>query len=221
MISGVSDSSTATPQSTGNVSDRLTTNKDQFIKLLVAQLKNQDPLNTSDPDKFTQQLTQFSQLEQLYNINDSFKGLKDQQHSMDKSQAVSFIGKTVDVPGNKMFISPDQPAKVGFHLDAPADNISIDVVNGSNQIVRSMDVSNVDSGSTFLDFDKKDRFGNALPQGNYTYRVRSIDGSGNTTNVQPMVRGIVNQVDFSGDSILVKVNGLNIPASEVTAVYAA
>ncbi len=219
MVTSISDTS-STPRSTSKVSDKLATNKDQFIKLLVAQLKNQDPLNTSDPDKFTQQLTQFSQLEQLYNINDSFKGLAQQQRSMDKSQAVSYIGKTVDVPGNKIFVAPDQAAKVGFHLDAPLSNVTIDIINSRNQTVRSLDLQNVDSGSTFLDFDKKDRFGNALPQGNYTYRVRSTDRNGNTTNLQAMIRGVVSQVDFSGDEILVKVNGTNIPADRVTAVYA-
>ena len=220
MLPGVTDSPPSKTASIGTVSDRLGSSKDQFLKLLVAQLKNQDPLNTSDPDKFTQQLTQFSQLEQLQNLNTSFKSLKDQQHSMDKSQAVSYIGKQVVVPGNKIFISPDQEANIGFQLSQPG-NVSVDIINGNAQTVRSVDINNLDAGSTFVPFDKKDRFGNDLPTGNYTYRVRSSDARGNTTNIQALVRGIVNQVDFSEDDILVKVNGLNIPASQVTAVYAA
>ena len=220
MVTGVTDTS-STKQNTaaGNTTQSLTTNKDLFLKLLVAQLKNQDPLNTSDPDKFTQQLTQFGQLEQLQNLNTSFGSLKTQQLSIDKSQAVSYIGKRVDVPGDKIFISPEQEANLGFVLDKDASNVTIDVVNSNNQVVRTVDLTNVNKGSNFVPFDKKDRFGNALTSGAYTYRVKSFDSHGNTTNVPTLVRGIVSQVDFSGDEILVKVNGLNMPASQVKAVY--
>lgn len=220
MVTGITDSSSTNRSTTsGNITNSLTTSKDQFLKLLVAQLKNQDPLNTSDPEKFTEQLTQFGQLEQLQNLNTAFDSLKSQQISLDKSQAVSYIGKQVDVPGNKVLLSPDQTASLGFVLEKDASNVSIDILNNNNQVVRTLELANMNKGSNFVTYDKKDRFGNNLPSGTYTYRVKSFDSHGNTTNVSTLVRGVVSQVDFSGEEVLVKVNGLNLPASQVKAVY--
>jgi flagellar basal-body rod modification protein FlgD len=74
--------------------------KDDFLRLLVAQLKAQDPLNPMENTEFTAQLAQFSSLEQLSNVNENLKSLISYQTSTDNSQAVGFIGKTVNANGN-------------------------------------------------------------------------------------------------------------------------
>ena len=72
-----------------------TLGKDDFLKLFTSQLKYQDPLSPMDSTAFTAQLAQFSQLEQLYNMNDNFSGLLGYMKSVNNSMVAGFIGKTV------------------------------------------------------------------------------------------------------------------------------
>ena len=88
--------------------------KQDFLTLLVAQLQNQDPLNPDDPTEFTAQLAQFSQLEQLFNLNDSMKNLVTSNANSDKFATLQTIGKNVVFQGKLVFdfIVPPEVAKI-------------------------------------------------------------------------------------------------------------
>src|SRR4051794_36053729 len=92
----------STPKSVSAVTGSASATKDQFLKLLIAQMKNQDPLSPPDADKFSEQMTQFGQLEQLFNLNDSMSSIAQHQSSMDRSQAVSLIGREVEAQGDQI-----------------------------------------------------------------------------------------------------------------------
>jgi flagellar basal-body rod modification protein FlgD len=99
MIEGIL-SSTDSNTSTTTASAQETLGKDDFLRLLVAQLKAQDPLNPMEATEFTAQLAQFSSLEQMTNINSTLEELVAAQQAMGNSSLISIIGKLVDVPGN-------------------------------------------------------------------------------------------------------------------------
>ena len=82
--------------------DKTTLGKDDFLKLFVAQLENQDPLSPMESTEFTAQLAQFSSLEQLTNANQNLEYLLMYQSSMNNAEAVNFIGNTVKASGNSI-----------------------------------------------------------------------------------------------------------------------
>jgi flagellar basal-body rod modification protein FlgD len=92
--------------------------KDDFLHLLVTQLKAQDPLNPMDSTAFTAQLAQFSSLEQLQNINSTLGTLNASQAESTNSQAVQFIGKTITAVGDSLEVRNGQSEDLHFSLNA-------------------------------------------------------------------------------------------------------
>ena len=101
---------TTTTASTKNVMG-----KDEFLKMLVAQLKHQDPMNPMDGTAFTAQLAQFSSLEQLQNINTQLTSFTQQQQSLGNAQAVNLIGKQVLAKGDAVSVDGN-PVTLGYNL---------------------------------------------------------------------------------------------------------
>ena len=119
-------SAVTTPTTKATTSSTKTLGQSDFLSLLVAQLKNQDPLNPSDPTQFTAQLAQFSQLEQLFNLNSTLAGLTTAQGSSEKLAALSLIGQDVVVAGNN-FALKDSPVQVGYKTDGTATSIKLQI----------------------------------------------------------------------------------------------
>ncbi len=93
--------------------------KDDFLKMMIAQLKHQDPLNPMDGTAFTAQLAQFSSLEQLQNLNTQMTSFTQQQQALGNSQAVNFIGKQVLAKGNTVSVDGN-PVTLGYDLAGDA-----------------------------------------------------------------------------------------------------
>jgi len=108
--------------STFQTSEDNTLGKDDFLNLLITQLQNQDPLSPMDSTEFSAQLAQFSSLEQLSNVNENLETLLLYQGSLNNSQAVSFIGKTITASGDSVLITDGIPDNIHFELAGDASN---------------------------------------------------------------------------------------------------
>ena len=100
--------------------DKTTLGKDDFLKLFVAQLQNQDPLSPMESTEFTSQLAQFSSLEQLTNMNQNLDYLLMYQASMNNAEAINFIGSTVKASGNSISVKDGESDQIQFDLAADA-----------------------------------------------------------------------------------------------------
>src|SRR5258706_1379148 len=98
--------------------------RDDFLKLLVAQLQNQDPLKPLDNQEFAAQLATFNSLDQLIGINQKLDGLEEQQRLVGQLGAASLIGKEIVADGNQVALVAGQPAAIGYALDAGAARVA-------------------------------------------------------------------------------------------------
>lgn len=152
--------------------------KDDFLKLLVAQLQAQDPLDPQDSSDFSAQLAQFSALEQMQNVNTNLQSLIQFQANANNNMAINLIGKTITAPGNGLAISGGTPDTISYDLGGNAASVILDIYDSGNNKVASI-VRGAESAGTYnFVWDGKDINGNVLSDGNYTFSITAIDSAG-------------------------------------------
>ncbi|RME36354.1 MAG: flagellar hook assembly protein FlgD [Deltaproteobacteria bacterium] len=171
--------------------------KEDFLRLLVAQLQNQDPLDPADPTQFTAQLAQFSSLEQMFNMNKSLQGLSSLSGDMERLSALGLIGREV-VANSDIFEYQGQPVRIGYQLPVQATEISFHIVNANNQTVATLTDASPTPGEHFYLWDGTTNAGNPLPEGSYRLVVNARDADGKTIETDPLVRTRVDGVQ-TGD----------------------
>jgi len=149
--------------------------KDDFLLLMVEQLKNQDPMNPSDATEFTAQLAQYSSLEQLFNINDSLESMGSTSTEVQRMSALSMIGKEVVTKGSDFNYS-GSAIRMGYDLEANADSGSLYIRNATGETVATMTLVDGEAGQHFFEWDGKDDNGNPVPKGQYTLGVSAFNG---------------------------------------------
>lgn len=202
-INSATASTTAAAASTSSTSSAAPLGKDDFLKLLVTQMENQDPLNPSDPTQFTAQLAQFSSLEQLTNINTNLKSMD----SSNQLSELSMLGQKVVAQGNTFQLGT-QGAQLGYELNGAAGKVQLQVQDSLGNTVATIPGSDLSQGDHFVTWDGKDANGKAVPPGSYTLVVGAVDGSGNPmTDATPLVEGTVTGInlDPSGNKLVTDV----------------
>ena len=205
-ISQLNDTTSTTKTTASEKSNTL--GQDQFLTLLVAQLQNQDPLNPADATEFTAQLAQYSQLEQLFNLNDAMEGLTEAQTNAQKISALSLMGKEVVVEDSQ-FTYDGNPTELGYTVDGTASRISLDIQNSSGRTVATINATDLKEGEHFVTWNGRDNNGNALEKGTYKIVINATSAEdGGTVTVAPLVRATVTGVDLSGsEPMVVTANG--------------
>lgn len=168
-----------------------------FLNLLVAQLKNQDPLNPSDPTEFTSQLAQYSQLEQLFNLNDSMGNLTTAQSNSERLSSLSLIGQEVVVEDSD-FTLGEKDVQVGYRVDGVATNVKLEIQNSVGKTVATLTAGDLSAGNHFLTWNGQDANGAALDPGTYSIVINAASSEGTSATVSPLVRAEVTGIDLSG-----------------------
>jgi flagellar basal-body rod modification protein FlgD len=209
-ITGYESIAKATTSSTKTTTQKAL-GKEDFLKMLVAQLKNQDPLNPMDGTDFTAQLAQFSSLEQLSNLNTQIQNQTLSMTSMAHSQAVNMIGKSVTVSGTNTLTANGQPLDIGYSLDGDASQVIISILDKLGNVVETLNASDQKSGQNSITWDMS-----AGTKGDYTFQVLAKDASGNDVTANASTKGTVEAVQFKDNQIYLIVNGQQVPFSDVT-----
>ena len=163
VTSATSTTSTANANSTAATSDR-------FLKLLVTQLKNQDPLNPMDNAQLTSQLAQLSTVDGINKMNDSMTELAAQFQATQALQGAGLIGHSVLGQGNTLSLG-SAGAAGGVDLASAADQVQISIQNSDGTTVRTLNLGKKAAGLAQFAWDGKDTAGNSLAQGNYSFKV--------------------------------------------------
>ena len=155
--------------STAASSAKLTQDYDSFLKLLTTQMQNQDPLSPMESTEFTNQLVQFSQVEQQISQNSKLDKLVSLQNNNQTQASLGFIGLDVEATGNA-FSYDGTPTKMSYTLPETPTSTTIQIKNEKGVIVRTMDGVRSTSRQE-LTWDGKKSDGSAAPAGNYTMSV--------------------------------------------------
>ena len=188
--------------------------KDAFLKLLLAQLKNQDPLNPMESYDFTGQLAQFTQIEQLSDIKDiamkSYEKDLGLANSINNSFAANLINKEVKV--NSMSLNFDGENSMEFGFDVPSDAVTLGVslYDMYGNLVKNLDMTSFDLGTNTLTWDGTNKDGQTVSPGQYYISVAYRDQENNTYNVETYIKGVVTGVAYRNGTTYVVVNGNEI-----------
>lgn len=192
--------------------------KDDFLKLLVTQLQNQDPLNPTDNTEFVAQLAQFSSLEGITNLNTSMDGISSGMSALKNSNSANLIGRSVKAEGSD-FLYAGAPVTVGYDLTGAASRVRVSVFDASGKLVRTMDAGAQASGLHDIAWDGTDNSGLNAPNGYYEFTVTARDTADNAVSANTYVYGQVTGVNFdSGDAKLL-VDGKEIGQNKLKGIY--
>lgn len=201
-----------------------TLGKDDFLKMLTAQLQYQNPMDPMKDDQFVSQMAQFSSLEQLQNINSTM--LQNSQWDMLLSQtinntmATSLIGKTVDAEVSSVNLQKGGSANITFSSSDFALDGMITIFGADGNVVRTIPLSQVKAGQNSTYWNGKDNEGNELSSGTYSYQIDLKDAQGKSVTVSGYCNGVVEGVKYVDGQAMLLVNGNYIPLSQVREVKA-
>ena len=198
QIAGFSQAGTSADR-TGNTAEL---GRDQFLKLLITQLKHQDPLNPMESVEFTAQLAQFSSLEQLFKLGDSLEDIKTTLFMQEGDNLVHYIGKQVKTGGNGMTVKGGEVEKASYRLDGDGE-VWVDVLDGKGVLVRNLYLGWQERGEHAVPWDGRDASGNTAADGSYVFKVQARDIDGYPLSVQTYMSGQVTGVKYEeGQSFL-------------------
>lgn len=212
VIPGTSDTYSSTKKVLG---------KEDFLMMLVTQLQNQDPLNPLDATEFTAQLAQFSSLEQLSNINKNLEYLQMYQASLNNSQAMGFIGKTVLATGDSIVVEEGVSDGINFYLGGDAGSVFVNIYGPAGNFIRTINMGAMGSGNHKTEWDGTDSDGNQVPDGKYSFKVLATDEAGNDLDVSTFSFGKVTGVTFKDGSAYVLAGNQEIPLGSIIKVVEA
>lgn len=201
-ISGITGYYTNGTNSTNSSSQQLSADMNTFLTLLTTQLKYQDPMDPMDTAEFTNQLVQYSAVEQSIQTNEKLDTLLSMSIANLGAQAVSYIGKTAQVLGDVMPLEGGK-AKATYTLDKDVLSATITVKDMNGNIVYTESVDKT-AGTHEFTWDGKDKDGNQLEDGAYQISVSTTVGSGETNaQVTTTVFGRVTGVASDANNVYV------------------
>ena len=188
--------------------------EDRFLKLLVAQLNNQDPMNPMDNAQMTSQMAQISTVTGVEQVNKTIEGLSAQLASMQMLQSSSLVGRSVLVDGARLPVSGGKTAGA-VNLVAAADSVKVQILSAGGQVIDTVDMGAVASGRHSFEWDAKGR----VPDGIVSYRVdASLAGKPVVTSA--MARATVNGISSESGVMNVQLQGLgNMTYDKVRAIH--
>ena len=206
MISGISglpyveeESLYASPEE-----DKL--GRDAFMKLFLAQMNHQDPLNPMDTTQFGAQLAQFSSLEQLFNVNENLESIEGIQNGDSKYHVLDLMGKEVKAQSDSLMLNDDSPARGAFYLDTAAEDCFVRIYDEEGKAVKDIDMHELYAGTHSFEWDGRDSRGNLLASGVYHYSVSAVSPEGDMLSVEKYVQGTVTRVSLFEEEPVIYVN---------------
>jgi flagellar basal-body rod modification protein FlgD len=196
--------------------------KEDFLKLLVTQLGNQDPLNPMDGQQFAAQLAQFSSVEQLVNISEALanqaemSGLLSQ--NVNSTVATGLIGKHIEAVSDQVNLKAGENTTLGLELASEAADVSVIIKNQSGQIIRTIEVGSAVAGPLEVIWDGTNMSGVRQTEGAYTVEVKATDANGDPVESVNRVSGQVDRVSFGADGARIWIDQLSVPLGSVVSV---
>jgi flagellar basal-body rod modification protein FlgD len=203
--------------SAGNSRIGLADNFDNFLKLLTTQLQSQDPLAPLDATQFTEQLVQFTGVEQAIKTNDVLGQLVAMVRADQVARAVDYLGAEVEAKGQTVRLGAGAPASVHYKLDQPAAEVVISIYDAGGRLVRAQQGSGL-AGTHTVPWDGRDQTGAPLPDGQYRIEVAAKGANGAAVPVSTTMTGVVDGVELLGERFMLSVAGVLLPLDAVTAI---
>lgn len=190
--------------------------KDAFFKLMITQLKHQDPTNPLKNHEMAAQLAQFSGLEQMTNINSTLQEMKQANKPIEQFQALNLIGKEVSGDSAKITRSEiDKDHEVKFNLPQDAKDTEVTIFNAKKEVVRKMKFPLLNSGENKFSWNGEDEKGNKAKPGDYKVQIDATGVSGQKLTVKTDFTGVITGMSFSPEGPVLQVGKQNVRLKDI------
>jgi flagellar basal-body rod modification protein FlgD len=201
-------------QKTQNQQFKLGEDFSQFLTLLTTQLQNQDPLNPMDSSEFTNQLVQFSQVEQAINTNQKLDDLVGMQLANLPAFATNYVGLDATYQGSDMAYDGTSSPKINYALDRTAVVAKVNIYDEEGGLVYTHNVP-LDAGKHEFTWDGSNNFGGHAPAGTYNVQISAFDGDNKGIQASTAVTGRVRGVETQNGMIFLLIGERAVPLGNV------
>jgi flagellar basal-body rod modification protein FlgD len=206
--------SSATSSSSGTSAADQTQN---FLKLLIAQIQNQDPMAPMDASTMTSQMSQLNMVTSMSNMNTSMTAMLNQMQSVNFMNQAALIGHSPEVAGNSISFDGTNSVVLGANAANPLSSVVATITDSSGNVINTADLGTLVAGMKNFAWDGIDSSGNKVAAGNYSISISGKNTAGNSESPTVYVASPVAAVSkgTNGDSLLTLVDGRQINASTI------
>lgn len=220
MIYGTSGVGSTADTTTSNTKSSVTDPneaQDRFLKLLVAQLNNQDPMNPMDNAQMTSQMAQINTVTGIQQLNQTMQSMAGQFTAMQVLQGTSMIGRTVLTEGNTLGTAADGTHTAAFDLEGPAANVKIQITTASGELVDTIEMGAGAAGRNYFTWDAADKYSGDKSQ--LRYAVQATNGTSAVASTPLSPHAVIATSSTNGNLTLELDSGENVAYSGIKAVY--
>lgn len=189
--------------------------KDEFLKLLTAQLANQDPLAPTDNQAFIAQLAQFASVEQASATNERLDSLILAQAAANQTNVANLVGKDIIYRTDSVALPATGGATVQGELAADAKQANAIITDQNGKVVRTITVQNPKAGTLDLAWDGLDETGNRVPAGTYKVKLTAADQNDKPISFDPRGRARATGVTFANGYPELILNGVRVKLADI------
>jgi flagellar basal-body rod modification protein FlgD len=190
-----------------------------FLKMLTAQLRSQDPLSPMSNEDFASQLATFSSLQELQGIgatlDQSLQANLLLGQLFNNTMATSLIGKVVRAQADSVEIGSSGTAKLNYTLAGNATDITIGITNSDGKVIRTLTIPAQAAGEHQVQWDGLDSNGKHVAAGTYTFAVTAKDAAGQTVDASTYFEGSVSEVRYVNGQVVLLVGGREVSLSDI------
>ena len=189
--------------------------RDTFLKLLTEQLQNQDPLDPMKNEDFVAQLAQFSSLEQLFGLQETMNAVYLGIASMNNATMSSLLGTEVVAMGDGLQYSGEGSVELHFDSAGAFEAGTVTIQDSNGTVVKTLTVDPQTEGEFSITWDGTDLDGQAAGEGAYTFSIDATSSEGDSIDVQTLIVGIVDEMDYSSGTPQPSVGGVVVDIGEI------
>jgi flagellar basal-body rod modification protein FlgD len=188
------------------------------MKLLVAELKYQDPMDPIQNRDMVAQLASLTSVQKLSGIDQKLAGLQRGALEGASLESANLIGKTVTAKINRLTVDSLGVSTGGYGLPTDADSVKVAIVDSAGQVVQTLDMGKQAAGNKTFDWDARDVSGRRVANGKYSFQVTATNSAGAPIIAKTEVSGPVSEVRYSNGAPEVVVGNMHVGLSDVTSV---
>jgi flagellar basal-body rod modification protein FlgD len=210
------NTSNSNSSSNNNSLNQLASNFNDFLTLLTTQLQNQDPLDPMDTNQFTQQLVEFTGVQQQVDMNSNMQTLISLQQTSEATSAMQYLGSSVTLTGSTATLASGSSATWSLNSPSPATG-NVTITNSSGQTVYTGTVS-LNTGTQSYSWNGQGTNGVTYPAGQYTLALSATGATGSPVTVSTAIEGTVSGINLSQSPPEVTVSGQNYPITAIQSI---
>ena len=192
--------------------------RESFMKLLVAELQHQDPMEPMQARETITQLSQLTSVEKLAGIEEGIIGVRAETAGLASTQIASFVGRTISADATTLMVANTGMAEGSFSLDNRASSVQVVLRDANGDAVRTLEYGDTFPGPHNFQWDGNDDSGTRVPPGRYSVEIAAKDDGGNPIPSSTVVSGVVTKVSYENGVPELMMGSTRVLLGDVTSI---